>query len=1191
LKQPAHVDRDRAAAPIGAPPAMADQPARERIVNDLDTTLVIEAAAGTGKTTALVSRIVSVIASGRATLDRIVAVTFTEKAAGELKLRLREEIERGRTNPRETPARRELLQASLPKLEEARIGTIHSFCADLLSEKPVEAGIDPRFVVAPPDTAQGLVNRAFDSWFEEELAAPHPGVRRILRRRRFDGDGPRRNEGSGPRRMLLEVVRKLVEWRDFDAPWRYREFDRDREIDGLLADLKTLGDLHTCGKPDDWLTRAMDEFDRFVYEMNRLEAVRGGRDYDALEAELLKLLTPRQNIWTWRGYGPLYGARDGEPIKREDVLARREQVHQRLEHFRDAAGAQLAPMLRDELWPVVARYNELKQRAGQLDFMDLLLMARDLVRDNPVVRAELQSRFTHIFIDEFQDTDPLQVEILLLLAADDPGHSDWRAVRPIAGKLFIVGDPKQSIYRFRRADVALYQRVKHQLLERGAQLEYLTASFRPNADLAEFANAAFAPLMSESATQAAYAPLNALRPATPEQPAIVALPVPAPYGDYGRIVKWKIDESLPRAVAGFIAWLIRESGWTITQRGGADHPVPIQARHVCILFRRFEAWGDDMSRGYMRALEARRVPHVLLGGRSFHEREEVETLRNALMAIERPDDELAVFATLHGPIFALPDAALLTFRETVGSLHPFRQITKTLDSDLQEVAQALTVLRELHRGRNRRPVADTIQQFLARTRAHAGFAVWPTGEQALANIMRVLDKARRYEARGGISFRGFVDLLEAEADSAEGADAKVVEEGTDGVRMMTVHSAKGLEFPVVILADLTCKETGAAQRYIDPERRLCAMSVAGCLPDELLERREEEERRDHEESVRLLYVAATRARDLLVVPVVGDRSAEQEQQEAGWLRRLAPVVYPEPVSGRAPQSRQPPGCPAFGEESVGPRPSNAPPGVKSIAPGLHRPAAGEHQVVWWDPNQLQLNEEEAMGLRQVKLLQADTGGAASQAGLEAYQQWTARRKQARAAGAQPLIEVKTATEIAAGVEPSDLKPSTGAKSQPEIELIALPRRAGRPHGVRFGTLVHGVLLQTRLDATAAQIEQVVALQGRILGATAEEMAAATEAVARALGCAVMKRAHAAGARCLRECPVLVGMDNATLAEGVADLAFEEQVGGQPCWTVVDFKTDVEIGGHLAKYRAQLEIYMRGIARSTGAETRGVLLLV
>lgn len=1174
-------------APPANPGGLNDARARSRILNDLDTTLVIEAAAGTGKTTALVSRIVAVIAAGRTTLDRIVAVTFTEKAAGELKLRLREEIERGRTNPLEAPDRRARLQDSLPKLEEARIGTIHSFCADLLAERPVEAGIDPRFVVAPPDTAQTLLQRAFDSWFETELAAPHPGVRRILRRRNFDNGGPRRNGQGGPRRLLLNAARNLIEWRDFEASWRYRDFDREREIDALMADIATLGEFAKWGKPEDWLTKALAEFNRFIYEMNRLEAVREGRDYDALETELLSLLTPRQNIWAWKGYGQYGSTADGRKIERADVIELRERVRQRLERFRDAAGAQLAPLLRDELWPVVGAYNDLKQRAGQLDFMDLLLMTRDLVRDNSVVRVILQERFTHIFIDEFQDTDPLQVEILLLLAADDPHQRDWRAVRPIPGKLFIVGDPKQSIYRFRRADVALYQRVKNHLLECGAQLEYLTASFRPNSELAEFVNAAFSPLMSESATQAAYAPLNSLRPADPRQPAIVALPVPSPYGDYGKIVKWKIDESLPQAVAGFISWVIRDSGWTITSRDASGQRVPIQAHHICILFRRFDAWGTDMSRGYMRALEARRVPHVLLGGSSFHEREEVQTLRNALMAIERPDDELAVFATLHGPIFALSDAALLAFRETIGSLHPFRKIPQPLEGELAEVAEALQILRELHRGRNRRPIADTIQQFLSRTRAHAGFAIWPTGEQALANLLRVLDKARRYEARSGISFRGFVDLLEAEAQSGEGAEAKVVEEGTEGVRMMTVHSAKGLEFPVVVLADLTCKEIGTAQRFVDPERHLCAMNLAGCLPDELLEHREEEQRRDREESIRLLYVAATRARDLMILPAVGDRTAEQEEQEDGWLRKLAPVVYPDPASIRSPL-RNSPGCPAFGEESVLPRPSNVPPGVRSVAPGLHRPSVGEHQVVWWDPATLRLNEEEAMGLRQVKLLQADESGQASKAGQEAYQQWAARRDAIRRDAGAPMIKVATATELAAATTPET---SAALALEQQIELIAVNRRAGRPHGARFGTLVHGALLQVNADASAADIERTVALQGRILGADAQEISAAVEAVAEALGSEVMKRAHAASARCLRECPVLVTLEDGTLAEGIADLAFEEDIGGERCWTVVDFKTDAEIQAHLPKYRAQLEIYMRAIARSTGLKARGILLWV
>ena len=281
----------------------------------------------------------------------------------------------------------------------------------------------------------------------------------------------------------------------------------------------------------------------------------------------------------------------------------------------------------------------------------------------------------------------------------------------------------------------------------------------------------------------------------------------------------------------------------------------------------------------------------------------------------------------------------------------------------------------MHRGRNRRPIADTIAQLLAATRAHAGFAIWPTGEQALANILRMLDKARRYEARGGISFRGFVDLLEAEADSGEGGRAPVVEEGTEGVRMMTVHSAKGLEFPVVILADMTCKETGAAPALRRsgaapvrdeprglPARRTCSSGAR--MRNAATAKR----------AVRLLYVAATRARDLLVVPVVGDRSAEQEEQEAdgcaSWRRWS---IRSRAASARRNCVNRPDARP-LASESVLPRPSNVSSSVRSVAPGLHCPSAGAHRVVWWDPAKLQLNEEEAMGLRQVKLLQADESG-------------------------------------------------------------------------------------------------------------------------------------------------------------------------------------------------------------------------
>ena len=472
----------------------------------------------------------------------------------------------------------------------------------------------------------------------------------------------------------------------------------------------------------------------------------------------------------------------------------------------------------------------------------------------------------------------MQAEILILLAADDPAESNWENVRPTPGKLFIVGDPKQSIYRFRRADVSLYQGLKNRLVKRGAALEHLTVSFRATAEIQEMVNAAMAPLMpAESETQPGYVPLQKFREGVDTQPSIVVLPVPAPYSDDGRYIRqWKIDESLPDATAAYVDWLIKQSGWTVTEREAPNKRVPIEARHVCILFRRLNSFGDDVTRPYIRALEARHLPHVLVKGGSFNEREEVEAIRNLLGAIERPDDELVVFAALRGPVFALSDGALLEYRETQqSSLHPFRKLKDGASKDVCEVGRALELLRDLHRGRNRRPIADTISRVLNETRAHAGFAIWPTGEQALANVMRLMDMARRYESRGGAtSFRGFVDELEARAERDEASEVPVVEEGTEGVRIMTVHRAKGLEFPVVVLADLTCRETREPSRHANPAKKLCAQRLAGYAPRRTARPlRRGEGRRERAEAIRVLYVATTRARDLLVVPAVGDEES------------------------------------------------------------------------------------------------------------------------------------------------------------------------------------------------------------------------------------------------------------------------------------------------------------------------------
>ena len=329
--------------------------------------------------------------------------------------------------------------------------------------------------------------------------------------------------------------------------------------------------------------------------------------------------------------------------------------------------------------------------------------------------------------------------------------------------------------------------------------------------------------------------------------------------------------------------------------------MPIEARHVCILFRRFVQFGRT-SRPYVEALEARGVPHLLVGGKSFHDREEVETIRAALAAIEWPDDELSVFATLRGALFAIDDETLLEYRHHHKGFHPFR-VQDEVTPELRQATDALRLLRRLHGGRNYRPVADTISQLLNATRAHVGFVLRPAGEQSLANVLHVAELARQYEVNGGMSFRGFVEELREQADGGQAAEAPILEEGSEGVRLMTVHKAKGLEFPVVVLADMTAKlRADRADRLIDRANNACYLRLGRWTPIELATHEALEVARDEAEGVRVAYVAATRARDLLVVPAVGDVA-----WDGGWTGPLNGAVHPSPSARRAATARTVPG--------------------------------------------------------------------------------------------------------------------------------------------------------------------------------------------------------------------------------------------------------------------------------------------
>jgi ATP-dependent exoDNAse (exonuclease V) beta subunit len=1157
----------------------SDEDARRVIRESIDETVIVEAAAGTGKTTELVNRILAVIREGRAEVREIVAVTFTEKAAGELKLRLRQGLELERRNAHDAAVIHRV-ELAVATLEEAHVSTIHGFCADLLRERPVEARVDPLFKVLTEGQAERLFGDAFAGWFQSQLEDPPEGVRRSLRRP-SRAMRPGEVDKDGPVERLRRAAYELAQWRDFRGEWTRDPFDRAAAVAPIIELVHRVAEV--SAKPSysgdnlyldtEPVRRASRDLKEIEFRIPNPES----RDVEFLESRLIELHRNRDFKRRRKGSGPTYG----KTITRAQVLEVRDALVMALVEFQVRADAELAALLHRELLDCVDRYEALKAREGALDFLDLLVRARNLVRDDEAVRRDFQRRFRRIFVDEFQDTDPLQAELLMLLAANDPRENRWDHVTPEPGKLFVVGDPKQSIYRFRRADVAVYRHVSQLLQASGATYVELRKSFRAVPNIQRAVNVAFASVMDGDveSMQAHYVPLEEARTDT-SQPSVVALPVPRPYGRYS-VSAMEIEKSLPSAIGAYVEWLVKDSGWTVTERRNPDVRVALEPRHICLLFRRFVSYGEDITRTYVEALEARGIRQLLVGGRTFHDREEIETIRAALTAIEWPDDQLSVFATLRGALFGIGDEELLDYHHLARCFHPFR-IPRTLPANLEPVREALQELARLHAGRNGRPAADTVAMLLDHTRAHVGFVLRPGGEQVLANVLHVAELARQYEFEGGMSFRGFVETLHERSAAAHAAEAPILEEGSDGVRLMTVHKAKGLEFPVVILADMTARLTPFdASRHVDAQRRVCALRLGGWSPKDLNEHRDLELRRERREGERVAYVAATRARDLLVVPAVGD-----EPYSDGWVTPLNGAIYPADTARR--NATAPRHCPAFkSKDSVLERPEGDPATSRTVCPGEHHLGAGDNSfsVIWWSPEPavLNLEAEAPLGLRRDDLIVKDVAPEIRARYQRGYMSWRSSRGEAVTRAKEPSITVITATEAADGGGHLDV-------ANIDVRVEDLSGNRMRDGGTRFGTLVHAVLADVPLGRAGSDlIEGLASAHARVLGSSSEELHSAVAVVRRVVQHPIFADASQAAkdGRCYREMPVTLRIDGRGLVEGVVDLAFETK--GE--MLVVDFKTDRELDGALDTYRRQVQIYAHAIAIATGMPARGLLMKI
>lgn len=854
----------------GAPPEPEPEPARgeplpdadarRRIAEDLGTNLLVEAGAGAGKTTAMVGRMVALVRTGTAQVSEIAAVTFTRKAAAELRERFQTALER---ELREAAAASddvtvERVDVALREIDRAFLGTIHAFCARLLRERPLDAGLDPAF--------------------RETLGAEELRLRREfwhthLERLAAEGDADLAALGDvGLRPQQLEslfaelVGQPDVEYPADEAARPNASFMR-RRIEAIMdGAVSHMPELEPAGGWDKLQTALrMMRFHRFVLRWTG----------DARFLDILAELRPSSFRATKKKWP------DGDAAK--------EMEAELAELFED--GGAVNALLR-EWWayryPVALRfaraaaqaYEAERIRAGTLNFQDLLMFAARLLRDSPPARRELSDRYRFLLVDEFQDTDPIQAEVLFLLASDEeldifadtpgvdapadwrPPFASWRHLTPRAGALFVVGDPKQSIYRFRRADMMLYRQVRRRFEGFGAVVE-LVANFRSRRPIERFVNDIFADRFPAESTelQASYAPMRVqprAEPAAGEGVFWYELDDPV----HGRVPQLSKQDS--ERVATWIADRIASG-----ERPPGDF----------LLLTPNTKW---LAR-YASALESRNIPVQVTGaGVGGPESVELDELRLLLRALNDPGDPTLTLAVLTGLFFGIDYEQLVTHAERWAPdgqprvRVPF-SFTGGWDAPETPVERALATLNRFWLLTRDQPADIAVQRIVDELGVLQFAAAGDLGESRAGAVLFALDAVRAASLNGDASLAGALAALDAALDEDE-SEAPLEPGRGDVVRVMNLHKAKGLEAPVVILANpfgdwspparsrVVRDETGRALGYATvTERRGQNMEVTLAQPADWDAHAAVEQQFDRAEDERLLYVAATRAGEELVV--------------------------------------------------------------------------------------------------------------------------------------------------------------------------------------------------------------------------------------------------------------------------------------------------------------------------------------
>ncbi len=1102
-------------------PRLADRAARDRIGDALGETLFVEAGAGSGKTRALVGRIVNLVTTGSATIEAIAAITFTEKAASELRDRVRRQLDAELESVQVggDGAVADRCAAALDGLDGAAIGTLHSFARRILVEHPVEAGLPPRIEVLD-EVASAI---AFDDrWvsFVDGLLAD-PGVERSLLLA----------TAAGVKLAALRVIALAFDhnWDLADAhgpavpveppQWAAR-------LEPLLAELDGACDERQHSTDDDSLHSRLCQLEEWA------QRVRAASD-EYLQLGLLSDSLPTSRA---RGANPNWPAGYDRDSLRELI----DSVCERSDELRNEVALAAVTRLAVELRRFTLVAADERRADGRLEFHDLLVLARQMLRgpSGPPVRAALHRRYRHLLIDEFQDTDPIQIELAVLIASPgtDVGEAPWDEIEPRPGHLFFVGDPKQSIYRFRRADISLFLRAAERFGHNGRKLS-LTTNYRSGRSIIDSVNAVFGQLIRHETrggapSQPGYEPFVAVRPDTPAGPPVSVL------GRLAHTDQPRADEVRTRESAEVAATIRRalDEGWRVDRSADPDRPdwQPARAGDVTILVP---------TRLSLPALEdaltdagiAYRAESASLVYASRLVRDLLLTLR----AIDDPSDELSVVAALRSPLFGCGDDDLFRYRHEHGGRFDYGvPPPATLPPD-DVVAGGLAYLRRMHDVRRWRSPSELVDQVIRDRRLLELGEAEGRPRDAWRRVRFVLDQARAWTDATHGSLRQYLDWVgQQTAEGSRVAEAVLPETDDDAVRIMTVHAAKGLQFPITIVAGLSTRpqRRRAGAEVAWPPGEPAIITVGRKVTSEAFEAwKPVDEQMSHDERIRLLYVACTRARDHLVVSLHrAPRKSAPDDPARFTSAELLVAAMGELLDAI------PDGAPA-----EGPAPDEA----------------GPDEIVAGSPP-------------------ADPAMPDDDA-LLPFDEW--RRERDRALSAAARLRTVAATALTDDGRP-DVLHDPGLHKRPR-DLDLPPWQKGR-YGTAIGRAVHGVL-QTIDLGTGAGTAEAVAAQAAAEGVTGHEAHIRSLVVSALRSPSVVEAARSAHWRevyvgvPLTDEPGSSSTAGRTL-EGYVDLLYRRANG----LVVLDYKTgpaglDADLDPLVERYRMQGASYALAVSAATG----------